>query len=525
MRRFRRGPGPGLLLAGVLVLTFGAGACAGRGQPSPTPATSGRAIDPWIGEIPSTVPSPGTATPNPILLLFPTPMREGAERPDPTPNPAREPPDLRTESASHVVRPGDSLAKIAQEYGVGTVQLMQANGLFNPNFLAVGQVLVVPPPDPLPAGPSIKLIPDSELVYGPSTLFFDTLDYVDGWGGALTTYREQVDGEEKDGGEIVQLIAERYSVHPKLLLALLEYQGGWLTQPKVSDSRSTYSLGHVEPGAEGLFSQLSWAADQLNAGFYLWMAGWQGPYVFIDGRVAPPGPGVNAGTVGLQHLFSRLYPADQWREVVGPEGFRRVYQSLFGDPFDWAVEPLLPPGLVQPPLQLPFEEGAVWSFTSGPHSAWGTGAAWAALDFAPPGFALGCVYSNAWIVAAGEGPVVRTDMGVVVQDLDGDGHEGTGWSLLYLHVDSRDRVGEGELLLAGDRIGHPSCEGGVSSGTHLHLARKYNGVWISSDAEIPFVMDGWVSSGGGRQYDGLLTRDGVVREACSCRNDENQIQR
>lgn len=424
-----------------------------------------------------------------------------------------------------MVRPGESLSGIAQQYGVGAQRLMSANGLFNPNFLAVGQVLWIPPVEPRPAGPSDKLIPDAELVYGPSTLFFDTQMQVDDWGGALSRHRETVDGVDRSGAEIVELVAKRYSVNPKLLLAMLEYQGGWLTRAPGELAADPYPLGYASNGYEGVFGQLSWAADQLNTGFYLWRAGWTGPYTFPDGTVAAPGPGINAGTAGIQYLFSRLLPYDNWTQVVGPAGFINVYRALFGDPFAWTMEPLVPPNAQQPDLQLPFEEGAVWSFTSGPHGAWGEGSAWAALDFAPPGFALGCVLSNAWIVAAGDGPVVRSDIGLIVQDLDGDGYEQIGWAIAYLHVEARERVQVGTELEAGDRIGHPSCEGGVSTGTHLHLARKYNGVWIEAAGDFPFVMDGWVSRGTGFAYDGYLTRGDRTLEACSCRSDINQIQR
>lgn len=508
------------LMAAAFVTLAAASACARSDAiPFASPATEAApSVAPTIAFLP-------TSTVDQVETLFPTAEPAGAIRSTPTPDPVREPPELRTESDSYIVQPGDSLNEIANRFGVGTQQLMSANGLWNPNYLAVGQLLLVPASDPLPAGPSVKLMPDSEVVYGPSTAYFSAEEVVGAWDGALHAYREEVDGQERTGGEIVQMVAQRYSVHPKLLLAVLEYQGGWLTQSDAESGRQEYSLGFAEPGREGLFSQLSWAADQINSGFYRWRAGWNGPFLFVDGRVAPPGAGINAGTVAVQNLFSQLYGADDWRHVVGPEGFIRVYKTLFGDPFDWAIEPLLPADLEQPPLQLPFEESAVWSFTSGPHSAWGEGSAWAALDFAPPGFALGCVQSEAWIVAAGEGPVVRTEMGIVVQDLDGDGQDGTGWSVLYLHVESRDRIDEGVSLRPGQRIGHPSCEGGVSSGTHLHLARKYNGVWIEADGASPFNLDGWVSSGTGVLYDGLLTRDGETREACSCRNDSNQVQR
>jgi hypothetical protein len=284
-------------------------------------------------------------------------------------------------------------------------------------------------------------------------------------------------------------------------------------------------MGFERYGWEGLHPQLFLAADALNQGFYLWQAGWAGPFVFVDGNVVMPGEGINAGTVGVQNLFSQLYTVESWRSIVGENGFIQVYNLLFGNPFEWAIEPIIPPDLKQPELQLPFLPDRSWSFTGGPHSAWGNTSAWAALDFAPPGDALGCVLSNEWVVASADGLVIRSEEGRVLQDLDGDGLEQTGWVILYLHLETRDRIAAGTELEAGDPIGHPSCEGGVSTGTHLHLARKYNGVWIPADGPIPFVMDGWISYGSEWPYDGTLVRGDTKLTACSCRADSNQIWR
>jgi len=68
-------------------------------------------------------------------------------------------------------------------------------------------------------------------------------------------------------------------------------------------------------------------------------------------------------------------------------------------------------------------------------------------------------------------------------------------------------------------------EGGVANGTHVHFARKYNGEWAPADGPIPFVLDGWVSTGLGREYDGIMTRGDLSIEACDCREDFNQIAR
>ena len=134
------------------------------------------------------------------------------------------------------------------------------------------------------------------------------------------------------------------------------------------------------------------------------------------------------------------------------------------------------------------------------------------------------------MVASAPGLILRASNGAVVQDLDlpgfpADGLEGTGWTLLYMHVESRDRVQPGTYLHPGDRIGHPSCEGGVSNGTHVHLARRYNGEWIPADQKLPFNLDGWISSGTGNEYDGNLEKAGKKLEAYAGRTDNNIISR
>ncbi|MFQ5460197.1 MAG: LysM peptidoglycan-binding domain-containing protein [Anaerolineae bacterium] len=45
---------------------------------------------------------------------------------------------------THIVRPGDTLYGIARHYGVPPMAIAKANGLMNPNFIFVGQSLIVP---------------------------------------------------------------------------------------------------------------------------------------------------------------------------------------------------------------------------------------------------------------------------------------------------------------------------------------------------------------------------------------------
>ena len=54
--------------------------------------------------------------------------------------------------AYHIVRPGDTLSSIAWQYGMSTWAIANANHLWNPNYIYVGQALVIPfAPVPYPA--------------------------------------------------------------------------------------------------------------------------------------------------------------------------------------------------------------------------------------------------------------------------------------------------------------------------------------------------------------------------------------
>ena len=128
-------------------------------------------------------------------------------------------------------------------------------------------------------------------------------------------------------------------------------------------------------------------------------------------------------------------------------------------------------------------------------------------------------------MAVADGVIVRSGNGAVVLDLDGDGREQTGWVVLYMHLESRGRVIVGTRVNAGDRIGHPSCEGGYSTATHLHLARRYNGEWIAADGSLPFVLDDWTSHGDGNEYNGYLEKKGNSIVAEDGIINENQISR
>jgi LasA protease len=430
----------------------------------------------------------------------------------PTPDPPHDLPEPRQTEDTYTVQAGDTLGNIAQAYGITLTELINANGLNEYSVLSIGMTLNIPPIDMTSnPGSSFKIIPDSELVYGPAAADFDSGAYIQKQGGYLANYIQDVNGEYLSGYQIVERISQNYSVNPRLLIALLEYRSQWLTNS--APSNVDYPLGFYDDYYSGLYRQMAWAANNLNRGYYLWRADALATLSLNNGTYVPMNPTINAGTAGLQYFLALYNNRAVWDLDVSQFGFSLTYNLLFGNPFDIQITSLIPSNLTQPAMQLPFESGQVWSFTGGPHGGWDSGSAWAAIDFAPPGEPAGCVVSDAWVVALADGYIVRAEDGAVIQDLDNDGYEQTGWNILYMHIETRDRVQPNTYVFAGDRIGHPSCEGGVSNGTHVHLGRKYNGEWIPADGSIPFNLDGWISSGNGIEYDGFLTRGAIQLEA------------
>jgi LasA protease len=286
-----------------------------------------------------------------------------------------------------------------------------------------------------------------------------------------------------------------------------------------------YPIGYEYWWSEGLYNQLAWGANELNRGYYLWRAGDVSTWTLADNSMVMIEPTINAGTAGLQNFFTKISGKKDWEASVNQNGFFKTYFDLYGYPFDLATEPLFPASLEQPWLQLPFAEGEIWAFTGGPHDGWDTGSPWSALDFAPPGEPDGCSPSEAWVVAVADGIIIYAEGGIVLLDLDGDGYEQTGWTVFYMHIENRDRISAGTQVKAGDRIGHPSCEGGVATAAHVHLARKYNGEWIPATGNFPFSLDRWIIFGTDIQYGGYLQRDDKRVKAWAGFSNYNQIQR
>ncbi len=417
----------------------------------------------------------------------------------------------------YTVRSGDTLGRIAQRFRVELQDLMKLNGISNPNAIQIGQVLKIPQQATRMA-PGDFLLPDSEVAYSPAYASFDVTVFANQANGYLATYREKVDGEMLTGPQIVQLVAERYSVGPRVLLALLEFEGSWVTSPWLTQNQLSYPMGLIDNSRATLFYQTSWAANRLNEGYYGKISGQLGAFQFKDRTRARVAPTANPGTAAIQNVLAQTTNWDTWLNQIAPGGYVATYRRLFGEPVP--IEPLVPQGLRQPLFRLPWNDGGTWYFTGGPHSPWGDLAAWSAIDLTPGDVAGGggCSTSKDWALAVAPGRVVRAEHGRVILSLSNDNFQGNGWALLYMHIATNGRAAVGTQLNTGDHIGHASCEGGFSNASHLHLARMYNGQWLDT-VSIPFVLSGWQIVPDEQEYDGKMVRGSESREALDSRNE------
>jgi murein DD-endopeptidase MepM/ murein hydrolase activator NlpD len=442
------------------------------------------------------------------------------------------------ELVDYTAQTGDTLPNLAVRFNTTVAEIKQAN-LFIPD-----SATSMPPGMPIKIpiyylplwGSPYQIIPDSLFVNGPTQVGFDTANFIADKPGWLKDYSEYAADANRSAADIIDYTARYYSVSPRLLLALLEYQAGALSQPSLPDNDQGYStldypLGYQVWDHKRLFMQLGWAANLLNNGYYGYRTSHLTSIEYHDGRLERFDPWQNAATVSLHNYFNFLYDSDRkehdsysdYAKAISSEGFAKVYRDLFGDPWQ-ADKPHIPGSLTQPEFSLPFEPGYTWAYTGGPHTGWGIGEPYAAVDFAPPSVTQGCQPSSAWVVAMAPGVVARSETGIVVLDLDGDGDERTGWDIFYLHIGTQERAPAGATLKRGDPIGHPSCEGGESTGTHVHIARKYNGEWIPADSALPLTLDGWVAHSSGEAYQGTLTHFSEVVTACECSNRASFIQ-
>ncbi|HEX5943849.1 MAG TPA: LysM peptidoglycan-binding domain-containing protein, partial [Anaerolineales bacterium] len=187
--------------------------------------------------------------------------------PTPVPAPTSERPKYAPgELVDYTAQNGDILPALAARFNTTVEEIRQANPVIPLD------ATTMPPGFPMKIpiyylplwGTAYQSIPDHAFVNGPAQIGFSTSAFVAGTSGWLKYYRVYAGERMRTGAEAVDYIAQNYSVSPQLLLALLEYQTGALTQPHMPPGN--YMLGFRRVNYESPYLQLIIAANTLNNG-------------------------------------------------------------------------------------------------------------------------------------------------------------------------------------------------------------------------------------------------------------------
>ena len=138
----------------------------------------------------------------------------------------------------HQVVWGDTLSGIAANYGTSVNALMALNELSNPNLLAIGQIIKLPPPPEL-YSPNVRTLSDARLVRTGGAAEFDIETFISSQPGLISRLVDTVDIRSADGrasgilmtaSQVVERVSLEFSVDARILLALLEYRAGLLSR-------------------------------------------------------------------------------------------------------------------------------------------------------------------------------------------------------------------------------------------------------------------------------------------------------
>ena len=253
-----------------------------------------------------TVPTPRSTFPvETIAPETPTATPEYIE-PTKTATPNIPLPELRsdfTNKAFYVAQTGDSAEAIAFRYGASVNQITGLEDAETDRFLKPGTVLLINAPSRKYSS-GMRILPDEYIVMGYPSIGYDLAYEVRQAGGYLSTFKEYTPVGTLSGTEIIQKVAVDYSISPIILLELLEYKSHWVYGQPRTIVEEHYPIGWLGENTEGLYKQLTWAAQMLSLGYYGWRYGLVSEIPFYKNpKPDEPicfNPLLNAGSVAVQ---------------------------------------------------------------------------------------------------------------------------------------------------------------------------------------------------------------------------------
>ena len=300
-----------------------------------------------------------------------------------------------------------------------------------------------------------------DLVYSYDEMFdFDTKAYLTKHAPHLVRHSESISHW-----------AGYSSISPKVLIALMEQQSGVVTRKGVKRDALSRPFGELSK-AKDFNAQTRDVAGALR----------QALYEQQNPKLAPKGVIPLARANPLQALYVRAGKSHANAALLGDGQFQQVYGRLFNEPRK-AVAPSsrfatkaadAKAGPANGFLQFPYPRGQSWH-VGGAHTNTGSGSfPMSSLDMGRGG-GWGSYQGGNWVSSSAAGYFKRHSscFAEVV-------HSG-GWSTTYYHMMNL-QYGTGAYIYRNTGIGNPAnyysqalCNGGSSTGPHLHWSLKYNG--------------------------------------------------
>ncbi|HRQ31795.1 MAG TPA: LysM domain-containing protein, partial [Anaerolineales bacterium] len=130
----------------------------------------------------------------------------------------------------YIAQNGDTLPALAQRFNTSVEEIFQANPIIprDATTMPVGLPMRIPIYYLPLWGLAYQSLPDSAFINGPAQIGFNTSAFLASTNGWLKNYRVYAGEKSRNGAEMVEYVAVNYSVSPRLLLAILEYQTGAL---------------------------------------------------------------------------------------------------------------------------------------------------------------------------------------------------------------------------------------------------------------------------------------------------------
>lgn len=232
------------------------------------------------------------ANPNLIFAGQILEIPDGSTTPPPTTPPPSTP-------GTYTVRPGDTLYRIAAQFGTTVSALIQANNIFNPNLIHVGQVLIIPggtgsPPPPSPPG-------SSGLELGGQSHGFDHVDLM----RQASMSWIKIQYKWSPGDDPNTLASRIRAAHDNNLKILLSISGA--TTYPAAGSIDFNSFTDFVGAVAALDPDAIEVWNEMNIDFE-WPAGQISPSTYINNMLRPAYTAIKAANADVMVISGALAP-------------------------------------------------------------------------------------------------------------------------------------------------------------------------------------------------------------------------